>query len=157
MSVINLDYKDIVYYDNGKLFWKIKPSPRSHKNIGDEAGDFDGKYWRVRYKNTKQRRHRIVYFLHTGKWPPLIDHINRDKLDDRVENLREGDYELNSHNSVFNRGKVSFRGVHLHTNGRYRSQFHFNKKRVELGLFDTAEEASEAYQKCKQVYTSHIL
>lgn len=95
--------------------------------------------------------------MHTGIWPELVDHINQNKLDDRIENLREASYTLNSHNSNFTRSKVSYRGVHIHTDGRYRSQITINKKRVELGLFDTAEEASIIYEKYKQIHTAHLV
>lgn len=148
---------DIFEYKDGKLYWKIEPHYRSRQKIGDEAGDFDGKYWRVRFGNFRKRRHRVIYYLHTGKWPPLIDHIDRNKTNDRIENLREFSPSENSHNSVFCRGKVPYRGVHLHTDGRFRAQFVNQGKKIELGLFATAEEASDVYEKCKQIHTSHSL
>ena len=45
--------------------------------------------------------HRIVWILYYGKWPTLIDHINGDKTDNRIENLREVSQGDNRMNSVY--------------------------------------------------------
>ena len=44
--------------------------------------------------------HQIVWILYYGKWPTLIDHINGDKTDNRLENLREVSYSENNKNKI---------------------------------------------------------
>jgi hypothetical protein len=88
--------------DTGKLYWKMVSKYHNEK-LGKEAGCIvlsKGQSRCVIHLRGKHiKRARIVYFLVNGKWPnPLVDHINRDTLDDRPENLREADYELNNHN-----------------------------------------------------------
>jgi len=144
-------------YENGRLFWKIDPGNSVKTN--DEAGSINSQhYWQVRYKRKGYNRHRIVYFMHTGKWPPRLDHINQDKTDDRFENLREASLVLNAQNCNKSWGKVPYRGVYYRKD---RAAFHttirINGKQHYIGLYTTAEEASEAYQKYKQIHTAHIL
>jgi hypothetical protein len=83
----NINYFEVFDYIDGNLFWKIKPS--LCVNIGDKAGTLNSKgYVQVRYKNVKKMAHRIIYEMFHGKVPKELDHINRIKTDNRIENLR---------------------------------------------------------------------
>lgn len=76
-------------YQDGKLLWKFKNGPRSV--IGKEAGSIDSYgYQQISIDGVKHLAHRLVwlwhgYALEEGK---EFDHINRNRLDNRVENLR---------------------------------------------------------------------
>lgn len=74
--------------DTGELYWKV---PRGQKmKAGQRAGSLDTKgYIQVRLVPYTIRAHRIAWAIMTGKWPTLIDHINRNKADNRWINLRE--------------------------------------------------------------------
>lgn len=75
----------------------------------------------------------------------MIDHINQDTLDNRKENLRFVDRSTNAHNSFKERtGRALPRGVRFQ-NGRYLARIIINKKAVNIGWYETEEEASEAY------------
>lgn len=76
-----------------------------------------------------------------------VDHINRNRLDNRRENLRLATRAQNMQNSVkkFD-NKSGFKGVHKHSrNNSWIAQISFNGKMTHLGSFKTAEEASLAY------------
>ena len=81
--------KDLFDYRDGKLFWKVA-------NIGScqtykEAGTINssGGYRRIMVDKKHHLTHRLVYLMHHGHLPKFLDHINNNRLDNRIENLRE--------------------------------------------------------------------
>lgn len=81
----------------------LEINPESHtglswKSNGKDAGSFEGKYYRVTFKYKQYKVHRVVYFLATGKQPKLLDHIDRNKLNNSVTNLREATASENQWN-----------------------------------------------------------
>jgi hypothetical protein len=56
-------------------------------------------YLRVEIDNKNYLVHRLVYLYHFGEFPKLLDHINTDKLDNRLSNLREATSSQNLHNT----------------------------------------------------------
>ena len=73
-----------------------------------------------------------------------VDHINRDKLDNRRENLRPATGSQNKANKGPRQGKA-FKGTDLLPSGRFRAQGGLNRKAVHIGVFDTEIEAARAY------------
>lgn len=92
--------------------------------------------------------HRVAWLIVHGAWPVgLIDHINGEKVDNRLANLREADKAINAQNR---RGPaatstVGFLGVSRQKNGRFQARIGVGGKNVALGTFDTAEEAHAAH------------
>jgi len=138
-----------IEYKEGKLFWK------SHSNstlIGKECGH-DAKigYRVLKFNSKNYLAHRIVWLLNNNSWPPegkMLDHINGDTLDNRIENLRLVNYGQNALNKKFYaNNKSGARGVHWDAQSKkWKAQIKFNKKVKSLGRFDTVEEASEVYE-----------
>ena len=77
----------------------------------------------------------------------ILDHINRDKSDNRICNLRISDYKKNAYNR-------DTKGYCLDGN-KWKSQIMLNGKNIHLGIFDTKEEARKAYLEAKEKY--HII
>jgi hypothetical protein len=76
-----------------------------------------------------------------------IDHINRNKLDNRRENLRLVNKEMNMNNVDF---ALNGKGYHLYKRtGKYRVQIGNCGKKIFIGLFDTPEQARAAYVEAK--------
>lgn len=109
---LTLDYlKECFYYHpDGYLVWREdRPSshfasPSSHQTYlkrfaGKRAGTTDGKGYRSIFLKGKHcLEHRIIFFMHHGYCPPLIDHRDQDKANNRVENLREATQKENMNN-----------------------------------------------------------
>jgi hypothetical protein len=102
----NTDYWQIFDYIDGNLFWKIKPSLAV--NIGDKAGTITSNgYVVVRYQNKKTMVHRIIFSMFHGFVPKEIDHINRIKTDNRIENLRPATRSENNLNKIAQKNSKS--------------------------------------------------
>jgi hypothetical protein len=143
--------KDFFSYEKstGKLFWKVK---RSHNAlIGEEAGCVEKRhgYRVIRVLNHRYKAHRIVWLYVYGKWPSgIIDHINRNKTDNRVENLRDTTTQINNLNKGLSKAsKTGIKNITWHTrDNRYRAAFTINGKQKHLGYFKSIEEAMSAVQ-----------
>lgn len=155
-----MNYRDFFTYDNGKLFWKPRgesefSSSRSYKlhmrYAGKEAGSL-GKngYIYVRVNGVPQLAHRVVWAIHHGEMPNYeIDHIDRDRLNNRIENLRLATSSENKWNmSIPSHNTSGRKGVSLHKpTGRYASYIKIDGKKRHIGYFSTLDAASEAYIK----------
>jgi len=99
------------------------------------------------------RLHRIAWFLHSGTWPSMdIDHINGNRCDNRIANLRLASAEENNHNKHKPRQDSSSSRIGVtwfEKTKKWRARITSNKKQFHIGYFDTIEEASDAYQKAK--------
>ena len=84
-----------------------------------------------------------------GRWPdPEADHIDGDRTNNRWSNLREADKSQNKYNTgVRSHNTTGARGVYQAKDGRFVARIKIGDKRVNLGSFATAEQASEAYEK----------
>ena len=95
--------------------------------------------------------HRLAWLHVYGEWPDgEIDHINRNKSDNRIENLRPVSHALNNQNKVLpqSNSKLQLRGVSPHRKG-FQAVITVNQKQKYLGVFATAQDASAAYWKAK--------
>lgn len=101
-------------------------------------------YRTVTYKGKTVKAHRMAWFIMTGQWPTKeIDHIDRDKLNNRWNNLRES---TRSENNI-NRGvradsKSGVKNIRFRDN-KFYVEFKRNKVRYDLGCFNTLEEAQK--------------
>lgn len=93
------------------------------------------------------RAHRLMWFFVYGEWPGGIDHINGDKLDNRISNLRKASHRQNQCNRSRQSNNTSgFKGVSFHKgNNKWVARIGENGKRILLGYFDDRAEASAAY------------
>jgi len=99
-------------------------------------------------KSIREYMHRLIMRPPPGM---CVDHINRNKLDNRRSNLRLATYSQNSCNrGPMKRNKIGLKGVSKQIlngkwNGKWRSGIGVNGKLIYLGIFDTPELAANAY------------
>lgn len=106
-------------------------------------------YLYVKCKNQRFCAHRVAWALHYGEWPATpLDHINMNRSDNRISNLRLASVTENNRNRVRQRNNTSgHKGVSLHKpTGKYVAKLTTNKVTKHLGTFSTLEEAGAAYQ-----------
>lgn len=104
-----------------------------------------GPYFHASIGGETQSLHRFILGVTNGD---VVDHKSGDTLDHRKKNLRRCSHQQNS----FNRGTpkhntTGVKGVSLTHYGKYRATIQDNGKSKHLGVFETALEAGEAYQK----------
>lgn len=112
---------------------------------------YDGDvYHRIKVSGKFVYAHRVIWALFYGEWPcGIIDHINRNPLDNRIANLRLATFSLNGANSTLDpRNKTGFRGVrHSMEKNRYEAIIKKDGKEIRLGSFTKIEDAALAYDK----------
>jgi hypothetical protein len=131
--------------ETGVLRWKQHMTPRAR--MGKEAGVIQqGKYRRVGIYGRYYMAHRLAWLIVTGEWPTHeIDHINGQKADNRLCNLRPATPEQNKRNTR-HRNNTGLPGAsYSSVNGKFRAQIRVNGRRKFLGWFDNAEDAHAAY------------
>jgi len=132
---------DMFRYSAGCLYKKNKGG---RLKVGQRVGSYDKRYRKVQIDGRKYLEHRLIFLMHHWYLPKVVDHINGDSFDNRVENLRESTTSLNCANRK-GWSKSKFKGVYRRKN-RYESGIR-NGKLLFLGSFGTPEEAAEAYDK----------
>lgn len=145
-----MNLSELFEYRDGCLYWRVQLSNRGP--VGSRAGWFHvGTGYRyLGFLNKKFKEHRIVWELHHGPIPNglEIDHINGDKTDNRIENLRLCTRTQNNFNTRRRRNTTQpYRGVRLRCDGKkYVARINFHGVEYHLGSYDTEEQAIEAYR-----------
>lgn len=138
---------------SGKLYWKQMLS----KNVlpGREAGTVHRKgHIVIQVHGQRYMAHRIAWLLHYGVVPNgVIDHINGNGCDNRIENLRDVTMRTNQQNrrTPQSNSKSGLIGASFHRRtGKWVAQIKTPAGRKHLGLFITAELAHQAYLSAKR-------
>ncbi len=139
--------RDLFFYD-ADLGWLRLNKSRGNRKRGARIGNTTRTGYRhVRFSGNKAvAEHRIIWAVVHGAWPELtIDHINGNRSDNRLANLRLATMHQQGGNRSLQKNNVSgFRGVSKKRNA-FRAKIYVRRKCIHLGLFPTAEEASAAH------------
>ena len=98
-------------------------------------------------------------FLLNPKKNEIVDHINHNRVDNRLFNLRICNAGINGHNQIKQINLTSkYKGVYFeNSTKKYRVEIQCNKKRYKLGRFNTDIEAAEEYnKKAKELYGENV-
>ena len=98
-------------------------------------------------KGKQLKVHRLAWFLHYGVWPNnQMDHINKDKTDNRIANLRDVDHSLQQHNRDMPTPTSGLIGAHFNkAKGKWKSSIRVGGKSRHLGYFDCPTAAHLSY------------
>jgi len=143
--------RELVIYDPATGLFSRRTNARGPKPKTMDVGWLrPNGYAMLTVDGTPYRAHRLAWLYVHGRWPTKhIDHINGDPADNRIENLRDATVAQNMANSKKPRTNTSgYKGVQWHkAAGKWVASIKVGDKNVYLGLFDTAEEARDAYRK----------
>ena len=150
-SIAQQKLHELFEYRDGKLFWKIRKAACVY--IGNEAGSIDKKgYRRVMINNKSYKTHRLVFMMHYGYLPKQVDHIDGNKLNNNIENLRQATHGQNRQNSKIQKNNTSgVKGINWQKrDNKWQARVMLNKKSHQIGYFETLEEAKKAIEKARQ-------
>ena len=148
--------------DSGLLTNRHKRNYRTV--VGEEAGYIwvdkkraDHKYRVVKVYGKEYKVHRLIWMMVHGELPDgQIDHINGDTLDNRIDNLRVVNNMTNSKNrSIQSNNTSGYHGINQLPSGNWRVRISHNRKRVNIGTFNTFEEAKAAREEAEIKYNYH--
>lgn len=130
------DVENGIVYNKKGLECKQMKSSKDYKIIGFR----DGK------KTNSIYQHQFIWYIKHNEVVKCIDHKDRNKSNNRIDNLRSVSYQENH----FNIGAKGY--SYDKERNKWQSGIMLNKKRIHLGRFDTEQEAREAYLKAKEIY-----
>ena len=140
MSVSFEILQNLFNYSNGNLIWKIDKG-RSKK--GTIAGSRDTKgYMQLKLNQKVYRLHRLIWLWHGKELPEQIDHIDRNPLNNKIENLRAVTQSENQWNTDRACNSVSFHKA----SKKWRARIKINNKEIYLGVFSDIEQARQVKQ-----------
>lgn len=116
----------------------------TRRNNGGIAGSDSSVYSNIYLDGTMYQSHRVAWLYVYGYWPENdIDHINRDKHDNRISNLREVSRQCNARNTGNRSSNNSgVKGVSFcNTHRKWAVYIRTNKGRANMGLFSDFDEA----------------
>lgn len=148
------DLHDLLDYnqETGIFMWRKK---RRGIKVNVPLGTCNGfGYLRITVLGKSFYAHRLAWLYVHGKWPASeIDHINGDKKDNRIANLRDVSPQANQQNKIKAQKNSDSKilGVSWHKKAKkWQAHICVYKQRKYLGLFENIEDAAKAYQSEKQ-------
>lgn len=139
------ELKELFEYKDGSLIWKISRGNRA--KIGSVAGSYDNstKYRQVRLNKKKFYIHRLIWIYHYGEIENIyqVDHKDRNRLNNNIENLRLLTEKQN---------KTNVTGVGAYKVGKkYMSLIGIDGRSKYLGIFKNKEDAKNKYNEHKKL------
>ena len=151
--------RSLLDYDpkTGIFRWKVQHGGMNNRDV---AGHLNPKgYIQISINYRLYRAHRLAFLVTTGNWPKGdIDHKNRIKHDNRLENIRPASQSNNLANQLGSPGrrKSKFKGVYKiaerNTGKIWIAEIRVNNQRIRLGRFEREEDAYMAYMAAAKKY-----
>jgi len=139
-------------YIDGKLVWKIKTK---RANVGDLAGTLHPNgYMRTGLNGHCHLNHRLIFMWHYGFFPEIVDHIDGNKLNNSIENLRPATQIQNQQNQKIRKENTSgYKNVSLcPQTKKWKVSIKLNGKDIRFGRFDDIELADLVAQEARAKY-----
>ena len=145
------------YFDHkdGHLYWKKVMHTNKQYLVGQEVGSIHKTGYRhVTWMGKIHKVHRLIFLLEHGYLPKEIDHINGDRQDNRIENLREVSRSENQFNKAMCSNNTSgFRGVNWHKHSKSWVVRVCTKGKTKiLGYFKDLELAGLVADEARNLY-----
>lgn len=162
--------------ESGLLYWRER-SPDSFPHSETKTKESRAKRWNTMYAGRLALNaddgqgyrvgkisgrcvtaHRVAWAIYYGKWPTIIDHINRNRSDNRISNLREVTAVENARNTkVYETNKTGFAGTsYCTTRGKYNASIKVHGVHKNLGQYETLQEAVAVRRAAEMKYGFNV-
>ena len=147
--ITQAELKNLFTYIDGNLIAKTNSKQRK---IGDTLSSLNDKgYLRSSVNGKSYRVHRLVFLYHHGYMPEQVDHIDGNRTNNRIENLREATSAQNNQNRKVT-SKSGIKGVVWHKQSKkWVASICLNRKSIHLGSFLSIEEAALVANRARQL------
>jgi hypothetical protein len=145
--------KELVEYKDGQLIAKVKWADKV--KVGAPLGTKNsGGYIQISIQKKRYYAHRLVFVYHYGSYPAYIDHIDGDKSNNRIENLRPASLHQNNYNiKTPKSNKSGVKNVHWNKkNNNWNVTMAANNKSMYFGSFDNLELAALVAEEARNLY-----
>ena len=151
--------KQLLAYDasTGEFVWRPRAVWRNNR-AGRRAGAISKNgYVRINIQRKSYLAHRLAWAYVYGEWPThWLDHINRDRADNRIANLREASTIANAQTTPrYSNNKSGCKGVYARSWGKWEAYITVAKKRIYLGVYETFDAAKDARKKAQDELFTH--
>ena len=141
--------------DSGVIRWAVRASRRT---VGNIAGSMISSGYRsIWFDGNRVQYHQVLFYFVNGYIPKngrVIDHIDRNKLNNSISNLRDVSRDENARNTNLSRVSTSgHKGVHfMKSTKKWTAQLYCDGKRNHLGSFQNKEDAIKARKTAEEFY-----
>ena len=137
--------KYCTYHKEGYLTWKER-WPYLKAKVGDIVGNVDSSgYSRLKFFGNRASLHRLIFCYHRGYFPSKVDHKDRDKLNNKIENLRDVTHAGNAQNRSSCKGSSSqYLGVSKRKTS-WEANIYPSTGGIYIGNYKKEEVAAAAY------------
>ena len=119
-----------------------------------KSGTLDGGgYIQTGIKGKYYKNHRLIFMMHHGYCPDYVDHIDGNKLNNKIENLRAATHSENLYNRKFQSNNTSgVKGVSYENQykKKWKAKISVDGKEISIGRFETLEEAKNAMKEMRE-------
>ena len=137
--------KELFRYEDGKLFWKVRPRynfPLDQMKKPAGCLRKTNRYWYISINGKQYLRGRLIFFMHKGFWPSEeVDHINRIRTDDRIENLVASNRSENAKNTK-GRSNTGWKHIHKANKKSCKQGFWYVFSLKDKGKFKTIKAST---------------
>ena len=146
---------DCFEYRDGLLYWKGISHPNKQYLLTKPAGSIHKTGYRhVTWLGKPQKAHRLIFLMHHGYLPKEVDHINGDRADNRIENLRPANRSENQCNrGVLASNTSGYSGVSWHKRlNAWAVRVMKDGKKNYLGYFKDLELAALVAEEARALF-----
>ena len=147
------ELKELFEYKDGHLLAKVKYYPNTR--IGVPIGGINALgYVQTSVHNKKYYLHRLIFLYHHGFLPESVDHVDGDRSNNRIENLRAASLHQNNYNvKTPKTNKSGVKNVHWNKkNNNWNVTLAANNKSMYFGSFDDLELAALVAEEARNLY-----